>query len=255
MKLNLLLLSVAALFNAAAAIDPVDLGTAANYAILTKVGISTVPDSVITGDIAVSNIADTAITGFDLTDESGGTFSTATQITGKAYAATYLAPIPSQLTTAVSDMEAAYTDAAGRETDATRYDLGAGTLGGTLGGAFGGLTNPLTAGVYTFETSVTIAGDIFFDGDADADAVFILRMTGSFKQYANTTMTLTGGAQAKNIFWQVDGAVGVEVGAHLEGIVLAKTTALFKTGSSLNGRVLAQMACDLEMATITQPSA
>eukprot|EP00571_Detonula_confervacea_P013713 CAMPEP_0172297048 /NCGR_PEP_ID=MMETSP1058-20130122/222_1 /TAXON_ID=83371 /ORGANISM="Detonula confervacea, Strain CCMP 353" /LENGTH=71 /DNA_ID=CAMNT_0013006153 /DNA_START=72 /DNA_END=285 /DNA_ORIENTATION=- len=37
----------------------VTFGTAGNYTILTKSGISTVPDSVITGDIAVSPIAAT----------------------------------------------------------------------------------------------------------------------------------------------------------------------------------------------------
>ncbi len=66
MKLNLLLLSVPALVNAATAIDEVLLGSAGNYVILTKTGISTVPTSSITGNIAVSPITVDAITGFDL---------------------------------------------------------------------------------------------------------------------------------------------------------------------------------------------
>jgi hypothetical protein len=43
--------------------------------------------------------------------------------------------------------------------------------------------------------------------------------------------------------------------SHLEGIFLVKTKAVFKTGSSLNGRILAQTACTLDTATIVQPSA
>jgi hypothetical protein len=65
---------------------------------------------------------------------------------------------------------------------------------------------------------------------------------------------LTNGALAKNIFWQVAGYVNVGEGAHMEGILLVKTAVTFVTGSSLNGRVLAQTACVLQMATITQPS-
>jgi hypothetical protein len=259
MKLNLLLLSATALFNTATAQTKeaaVGLGTAANYAILTKSGISTVPQSVITGDIAVSPIAATAMTGFSMSMDSGGTFSTSTQITGQAFAANYGTPIPTHLTTAVSDMETAYTDAAGRPNpNAAKINLG----GGNLGGDFGGAENPLTPGVYTFGTGVTIGEEIFFEGtgtgvgQGDTD-IFVIQMTGNLLQAANTQVTLTNGALAKNIIWQVAGAVEVGAGAHLEGIVLVKTDALFKTGSSMNGRVLAQTACNLQMATITEPT-
>ena len=39
--------------------------------------------------------------------------------------------------------------------------------------------------------------------------------------------------------------------SHLEGVLLVKTKAVFKTGSSLNGRILSQTACTLDKATIT----
>ena len=69
--------------------EPVNLGTAGDYAILSKTGISTVPDSVITGNIGVSPIDSTAITGFSLTIDATNEFSRSTQVTGKAYAADY----------------------------------------------------------------------------------------------------------------------------------------------------------------------
>ena len=78
-------------------IAPINLGTAGNYAILAKSGISSVPNSVITGDIAVSPITATAITGFSLTQDATNVFSSSTQITGKAYAADYASPTPSNL--------------------------------------------------------------------------------------------------------------------------------------------------------------
>jgi hypothetical protein len=232
-----------------AAEPKVELLFAEDYVILTKAGISTVPTSVITGDIAVSPIAATAITGFSLIANPVGKYTTSAQLTGKAYAATYIADTPALLTTAVSNMEAAYTDAAGRvNPDAARINLG----GGILGGAFpGSATDPLTPGVYTFGTSVIIGADIVFKG-SDTD-IFIIQMTGDLMQNAHTGVILEDGALAKNIFWQVAGEVVVGPGAHLEGILLVQTSVLFQTGSSLNGRVLAQTRCDLQVATITQP--
>ena len=67
------------------------LGTSGNYAILSKAGISTVPPSNdIMGDIAVSPIAATSMTGFSLTlDSTTRKFATSTQVTSKAYGASY----------------------------------------------------------------------------------------------------------------------------------------------------------------------
>jgi hypothetical protein len=236
--------------------NSVVLGDAENYAILAKTGISTVPNSIIKGDIAVSPIAGEAMTGFGLARDWSGQFSTATQVIGKAFASNYFEPTPKNLTTAVSNMEAAYTDAAGRpNTNAAKINFGEGFLGGAYGGEFA----RLTPGVYTFDTAVTLTGDIYFEGsglnegEGDTD-VFIIQTTGNLIQAAQYNVVLSGGALAKNIFWQVAGHVVVGAGAHMEGILLVKTDVLFETLSSLNGRVLAQTACNLLMATITQPT-
>jgi len=228
------------------ATENVNLGTAGDYAILTKTGISTVPHSVITGDIAVSPIAATAMTGFSLALADDGKTSTSTQVTGRAYASDYTSPIPFQLTIAVGDMETAYTDAAGRTNpNAAKINLGGGEIGGeTL------TSQPL--GVYTFQTDVTINDDVFFEGDSDD--VFIIQMTGNLVVAGGKKVKLVGGAKAENIIWQVAGYVVVEAGAHMEGILLVKTKVFFETGSSLNGRILAQTATNLQMATITKPS-
>lgn len=92
----------------------VNLGTAGNYVVLSETGISTVPSSQLTGNIGVSPISHTAITGFSDTLSSSGTYATSTQVVGKIYAADYKSPTPLNLTTAISDMETAYVDAAGR---------------------------------------------------------------------------------------------------------------------------------------------
>jgi hypothetical protein len=138
-------------------------------------------------------------------------------------------------------MQAAYTDAAGR-TNPDFEELGAGLIGGLL----------LTPGLYSFNTNVHLSSDVTFAGSATD--VFIIQMSGDLVQDANIKVILSGGALAKNIFWQVGGSVTVMAGAHMEGIILAKTHVTFITGSSLNGRVFSQTYCALQMATIVEPS-
>ncbi len=228
-----------------AATAPV-LGEAENYAILAKTGISTVPDSHITGDIAVSPIAAAAMTGFSLAMDVGLEFSKDgdDQIIGQAYASDYGGGTPAALTTAVNAMQTAYTDAAGRpNSDGARINLNGGTLN----------EHVLTPGVYTFSTAVGITGDIHFQGSPDD--IFIIQIASTLSLDASYRVILdntwVGKPLAKNIFWQVAGAVTVHTGAHMEGIILGKTAVTFITGSSLNGRILAQTACTLQKATIT----
>jgi hypothetical protein len=230
------ILVVAAAFNAVtSAQGAVELLGAEDYVILASAGISTVPDSKITGDIAVSPIAATAMTGFSLTADSTNVFSESAQVTGQAFAADYAVPTPVKLTTAVSNMQDAYNDAAGRTPNYSEYESG--ILGGDL-----------TAGVYKFTTDVTIAGDITFSGGSTD--IFIFQITGTLEQVGGTQVILSGGVDANNIFWQVSGQVNVGMGAHMEGIVLAKSNVLLETGSSINGRLLSQMAVALQVATV-----
>jgi hypothetical protein len=224
----------------------VELGDAGNYAIIAKTGISTVPSSNIYGDIAVSPIAATAMTGFSLMFDSSGEFSESAQLFGHAFSASDAEPTPKILTAAVGDMETAYTDAAGRlNTDADRINVGA----GTLGGVYGGPEDQLTPGVYTFGSNVNLNGNVHFSGDG----VYIIQITGNLVQAADYGVILEDGAKPWKIFWQVAGFVEVGAGSTMQGIILAKTKVDFITGSSLIGRVLAQTACNLQMATITEP--
>jgi hypothetical protein len=66
------------------------------------------------GNVGLSPVAASALTGFSLVLDSTGTFATSTQVTGKLFAASYISPTPSILTTAASDMGAAFNNAIGR---------------------------------------------------------------------------------------------------------------------------------------------
>ncbi len=123
---------------------PVDLGTAGQYVILAKTAISSVSASAVTGDIGISPAAATYITGFSLIADASNVFATSSQVTGKVYAADYSPPTPANLTTAIGDMETAFTAAAGRAPDVT--GLGAGSIGGMT----------LPAGVYKWGTGLLL---------------------------------------------------------------------------------------------------
>jgi len=234
------LLSFSSVFAATPIVTtPVNLSTAGNYAILAETGISTVPDSVITGDIGVSPIISTAITGFSLTPDATNTFSSSTQITGKAYATDYVSPTSSNLATAIRSLETAYGDAAGRTANYT--ELYTGDLSGQT----------LTPGVYKWGTGVLIYSDVTLNGGPND--VFIFQIAKGITQAANTRITLTGGAQAKNIFWQSCETVAIGTGAHFEGIILGGTNITLGTHASINGRLLAQTAVTLIKSTVVAP--
>ena len=217
-------------------IDPVNLGVAGDYAILAKTGISSVPDSKITGNIGVSPIDATGITGFALTADSTNVFSTSTQVIGKVYASNYTAPTESNLTTAVSNMETAYTDAAGRAAGYT--ELHSGDISGKT----------LVPGVYKWGTDVLINSDVTLEGGAND--VWIFQVARGITQASDTKIILKGGAKAENIFWQAAETVSIGTGAHLEGTILSMTNIALDTNASINGRLLAQTAVTLDQNTV-----
>jgi hypothetical protein len=217
------------------------LGAAGGFAVLAKAAISTVPASAITGDIGVSPAAATYMTGFSLVADASNTYSTSMQIVGKAYAANYAVPTPAQLTTAVSNMETAYTDAAGRKNPDV-LELGSGNIGGKT----------LSPGLYKWTSTVTIPTQLTLAGGAND--VWIMQTTGDLTMSANLRVNLTGGALPSNVFWQVAGATTIGTGAHFEGVLLCKTQVTLQTGATLSGRIFAQTQVALQKATVTQPT-
>lgn len=221
-------------------VNPADLGSSGNYVIMAKTGISNATGSTVTGHIAVSPAAATYITGFSLIADATNEFSTSSSVVGKVYAANYSPPTPSNLTVAIGTMETAYTDAASRN-PADFNNLFAGNIG----------SRTLAPGLYLWGTSVQIPTDVTISGGAND--VWIFQMSGDLNVSAAKNVILAGGAQAKNIFWQVAGQVTILTGAHFEGIILSKTAVTFGSTASMNGRVYAQSMVSLNNNSITQP--
>jgi hypothetical protein len=170
---------------------PVPLGEAGIFSILTKSGITDVPPSAISGDIGASPITGAAIH-----------VTCAEMVTGIIYSVNAAGPLPCRvtdptlLTTAVANMQTAYTNAAGRKLP-NFVNLGAGQIGGLT----------LVPGLYKWDTGVLISTSVTLSGSASD--VWIFQIAGNLIQASGTKMILTGGALPKNIFWQTSGAVSI----------------------------------------------
>lgn len=227
-------------FNAAAGPTPVDLGAAGQFAILAKSGVSTTGTTHITGDLGLSPAASTYYTGFSDTLDATNTFSTSQFVTGRLYAASMASPTPVKLSTAVGDMGTAYTDASGR-TNPTATELASGELGGLT----------LAPGFYKWSSAVKASSDVTLSGGPND--TWILQVGQTLNLASNVHVTLTGGAQSKNIIWVVAGAVTLGTGSDIEGVVLGQTGIVLQTGAVMHGRALAQTAVTLDASTVTTP--
>jgi len=226
--------NVGALVNPVVDLGRVNLGVAGNFAILSKSGITDVFKSAITGDVGTSPITGAAL------------LLSCTEVAGTVYTVDAAGPLEcrvtsaSMLTTAVLDMQTAYTDAAGRS-NPNFLNLGAGDIGGQT----------LTPGLYKWTSAVVIPTDVTISGGPDD--IWIFQVAGTLIMSSAVRITLAGGAQAKNIFWQAAGAVTFGTTSHFEGNILGQTGINLQTGATLNGRMLAQTAVTLQMNTVTQP--
>jgi hypothetical protein len=174
-----------------------------------------------------------------MTEDVSNTFWTSAQVIGDIYAADNASPTPATLTTAISDMNAAYTDAAGRATpDFT--NLGSGEIGGLT----------LTPGLYKWTTGVTISTSVTINGGPND--IFIMQISGTLTMASAKSVILTGGVVASNIFWQTSGAVTIGTNSVFNGNVLGATAINLQTNAAANGRLLAGTAVALDANAVNQ---
>ncbi|WP_440074389.1 ice-binding family protein, partial [Streptosporangium sp. OZ121] len=199
------------------------LGTAGAFAVLAGSTVTNTGATVVTGGLGLS--PGTAVTGFP-----PGT------VNGAIHAADAVAA------QAKVDLVAAYNDAASR------------TPSATVGTELGGTT--VTPGVYTSAAGTFgITGTLTLDAQGDSGAVFVFQAASTLITASASTVVLTGGAQARNVFWQVGSSATLGTGSSLAGNVLALTSITVTTGVSVNGRVLARNgAVTLDTDTITKPA-
>ncbi len=179
-----------------------------NFAVLAGAAVTNTGATRITGDMGLS--PGTSIDGFP-----------PGEYTGTLHVNDDLA------TQAKLDLTTAFNDAAGR----TSTDIV------TLSGNIGGLT--LTPGLYKSTSSLAVSsGDVIFDAKGDADAVFIIQIASALTTTSGRQVILSGGAQAKNIYWQVGSSATFGTTSVFKGIVLVQESITFQTGATLEGKAL-----------------
>jgi type VI secretion system secreted protein VgrG len=200
----------------------VNLGTADGFAVLAGSTVTNTGPSVVHGDLGVS--AGSAVVGFP-PGLVNGTIHAADAVAAQAQ----------------SDLTIAYVDSAGRAPtdDLTGQDLG-------------GLT--LTDGTYAFTTSAQLTGTVTFDAQGDPDSVFIIQIGSTLTTASASSVSLTNGADACNIFWQVGSSATLGTDTAFQGNILALTSITLTTGATIvNGRALARNgAVTLDTNVITQ---
>ena len=129
--------------------------------------------------------------------------------------------------TAQGHLTGAYNYLAGRPcgTVVTPADLGGRTL---------------APGVYCAATSMGVTGTVTLDGQGDANATFIFQIGSTLVTGTGANIALIGGAQAKNVWWQVGSSATLGTGTTFRGNILALTSITLVDNATMLGRALAR---------------
>jgi hypothetical protein len=205
---------------------PINLRSASTFAVMATSSISSTGSVQVNGDVGLSPGTSQGIP--------------PAQVNGTIHVND---PIEAQ---AKADLLAAYNDAVSRSTNAQ-----------TLPGNLGGLT--FTPGLYVNSSSVQISGagpnnNVTLDAQGNPNAVFIFKMSTTLTTATSSQVILAGGAQAKNVFWQVGSSAILGVSSIFKGNILAAVSITVNTSSVVQGRLFAGAAGGGASATINASS-
>jgi len=159
------------------------------------------------------------------------------------------------LTTAKSELSAAYNNANSRTPDALVGDLSGQTLGP---GIYGDDNSP-----NSMEISAAGTKTLTLDGGGDPNAIFIFQSDTTLTASAGSVVSLINEAQACNVFWQVGTSATLGTSSNFKGTIMAAVTITDNGGSTVAGRLLADAdntdadstgAVTLNNTTITVPA-
>lgn len=182
-----------------------DLGTASNFVLFSSVGaVTNTGITHLTGNVGSNSGSSTGFGNVDGVMADGG-------------------PLSAQ---ASADLLSAYLEL----NDATPTFFPSALLGnGQI----------LVPGVYAIGEAAILNLELILNGQGDPNAVFIFQIDGAFSTNALSSVTLTNGTLACNVFWKAEGMVSMASGTSMKGTVIADNAAIhISTGSTLEGRAL-----------------
>ena len=201
----------------------VPLGTAESFAVLAGSGITNTGTTTIDGDVGTSPTGTVALNGpIILVPPSVYHQADAVAVQAK------------------TDLITGYNNAAGQARDADS----SGELGGQT----------LVAGVYGTDSSLGLTGTVTLDGGGRTDGVWVFQVGSTLTTASSSSVSLTNGAQACNIYWQVGSSATLGTSTAFVGTIMANTSITATTGATIEGRLLASSgAVTLDSNTITKP--
>ncbi|MDO9183020.1 MAG: ice-binding family protein, partial [Bacteriovorax sp.] len=110
----------------------------------------------------------------------------------------------------------------------------------------------LSSGCYKWKGDLVIMNDVLLEG-SESD-VWIFKIPSNLKISNGVHLTLSGGAKASNVFWQVAGNVTLGPGSKFVGTIIAQQFIQLEHKSSLVGRAFAKNGyINLDQASILKP--
>ncbi len=96
----------------------------------------------------------------------------------------------------------------------------------------------LTPHVYLMNSAVTFTDSLYLNAQGNADAVFVIQVNGAFGTSTFSNVILMNGAQAKNVYWVINGALSISDYSIFNGSIISQGAIDLLTGVTLNGRAL-----------------
>jgi hypothetical protein len=97
----------------------------------------------------------------------------------------------------------------------------------------------LTPHTYLMNAATLLTGSLYLDAESNANAIFVIQINGALSTTAASSVLLINGAQAKNVYWEVQGAVTINNNSTFCGNIVCNIGAIsLGSGVNLNGRAL-----------------
>jgi hypothetical protein len=97
----------------------------------------------------------------------------------------------------------------------------------------------LTPHTYLLNAATVLNGTVTLDAQNNANAVFVIKINGAFSSSTYAEVVLINGAQIKNVFWKIDGAVQINDYSEIKGTLVGNNGAInLTTGTQIDGRAL-----------------
>ena len=95
----------------------------------------------------------------------------------------------------------------------------------------------LTPHTYLLDAATSFTDSLYLNAEGNSNAVFVIQINGALSTSTFSRVILMNGAQAKNVFWKVNGAVSINNNSVFVGTIIANNGAVnLTTGDSLYGR-------------------